>query len=182
VNEIRVHGRGGQGAVTATEMLARAFVQEGKYATGFPLYAAERRGAPVAAFLRVDDKPIRQRSGIYSPNCLLVIDPHLVYQPFVFNGIKPGTVLIWNTDRSVVEQLHKNIAVIGYVDALKIGMQEIGQPVTNTCMLGAFARTTGWVRLESILDSVAEQFSGDRLEKNLRCVKRGFEETVVQKF
>lgn len=182
MNEIRVHGRGGQGAVIATEMLARAFVQEGKYATGFPIYTFERRGAPVATFLRVNDKPIRLRSKVYSPNCLVVIDPYLTYRKFIFDGIKPDTLLVWNTGHSDVEQYHPNIATIGYVDALKIGMEEVGRPITNTCMLGAFARTTGWLKLESILDSLKEQFSGQMLERNLHCVTRGFEETTIKIF
>lgn len=181
MKEIRIHGRGGQGAVVAGRILVIAFAREGKWGSGFPTFGAERRGAPVMAFVRFDDKPVRERSRVYYPDCLVVIDPRLAHSTSIFNGIRPGGILIVNTAEPL-KQYHENLGVIGFVDATKIGLEEVGIPVTNTCMLGAFARTTGWVQLDSIVSSLGEYFSGDILNKNKRCVERGFEETQVVKF
>lgn len=184
MNEIRVHGRGGQGAVMAVRMLASALVRDGKYAASFPMFGSEQRGAPVAAFLRIDDKPIRERTQIYEPNCLIVVDPRLIKTRAqdIFSGLKPSGILVINASRATKELYSPNVSVVGFVDATRIGLQEIGAPVTNTCMMGAFARTTGWLKLDSILESLSDNFSGILLGKNIRCVKRGFDETTVVKF
>lgn len=182
MKEIRIHGRGGQGAVVAARIMVIAFVREGKWGSGFPTFGAERRGAPVMAFVRLDDRPVRERSRVYYPDCLVVIDPQLVRSTSIFDGIKRGGVLVLNAAEPVREKPHQNLGIIGFVDATKIGLEEVGMPITNTCMLGAFARTTGWVQLDSILSSLEEYFSGDILKKNQRCVERGFGETEVVKF
>lgn len=183
MNEVRVHGRGGQGAVMAVRMLASAVVHEGKYAASFPMFGSERRGAPVAAFLRIDEKPIRERTQIYQPNCLIVIDPRLIksYAQDIFSGLKPGGSLVINASLMAKELYSPNVGMVGFVDATRIGLEEIGTPVTNTCMMGAFARTTGWVQLDSILESLSDNFSGALLDKNIRCAKRGAEETTLIK-
>ena len=100
VKEIRFHGRGGQGAVTAAKMLASAAAEEGKCVASFPMYGFERRGMPVIAFTRVDDKPIREKTQIYTPDCLMVIDPTLLGLPNLFDGLKPGGVLILNSAKA----------------------------------------------------------------------------------
>jgi len=182
MKEIRIHGRGGQGAVVAARIMVIAFVREGKWGSGFPTFGAERRGAPVMAFVRLDDRPVRERSRVYYPDCLMVIDPLLVNNASIFDGIKPGGTLILNTAESSRKRYHVNLGVTGFVNATQIGLEEVGMPITNTCMLGAFARTTGWVQLDSILSSLEEYFSGDILKKNQRCVERGFGETEVVKF
>lgn len=165
-------------------MLTSAFVNEGKWASGFPVFGVERRGAPVAAFARFDDRPIREKTQIYSPDCLIVIDPRLIdsIRGVIFDGIKPDGILILNAPNPIKENLHKNLKTVGIVDATGIGLQEIGLPATNTCMLGAFARTTGWVHLESVIHSLSEYFGGEVLKKNIRCAERGFEEVVVEHF
>src|SRR4030043_188419 len=99
MKEIRIHGRGGQGAVLAARMLASAFVAEGKSVASFPMYGFERRGAPVVAFTRVDDKPIREKTQIYTPDCLVVIDPGLMKLPTLFTGLKTGGALIINSKK-----------------------------------------------------------------------------------
>lgn len=180
MKEVRFHGRGGQGAVVATQILATALVGEGKHAACFPSFGFERRGAPVAAFCRLDDKPIRRRTQIYHPDCLVVIDPLLIKSPQVFNGVREGLILVVNASEPMKAKCHEHLSVIGAVDATEIGLQEIGAPITNTCMLGAFACTTGWVRLDSLLSSLEEFFGGSMLEKNVRCVERGFKEAVVK--
>jgi 2-oxoacid:acceptor oxidoreductase gamma subunit (pyruvate/2-ketoisovalerate family) len=182
LKEIRLHGRGGQGVAAASRMLTSAFVNDGKWASGFPVFGVERRGAPIAAFARCDDGPIREKTQIYTPDCLIVIDSRLIRSPGIFEGIKPGGILVLNTPHMIEENPHKNLKMIGMVDATEVGLKEIGLPATNTCMLGAFARTTAWVELKSLIQSLNEYFDGEMLKKNIRCVERGFEEVVVVQF
>lgn len=179
MKEIRWHGRGGQGAVIAARMLAASFVREGRSAIAFPKFGFERRGAPVAAFTQVDDVPIRRKTQIYYPDCLIVIDPRLMKAVNVFEGIKENGVLVLDASQPMNEHYHKNIHVVGWVDATGISLEQMGRPITNTCMLGAFARTTGWIALGSILSAMEEYFKGSVLEKNVSCVRRGYDETQV---
>lgn len=179
MTEIRLHGRGGQGAVMLARMLAMAFVQEGKYAEAFPMYGVERRGAPVVAFLRVDNKCIREKTQIYHPDCLLVIDSRLIYTQDIFTGLKQGGILVINATKPTRELYSQNVELVGLVDATTVGLEEIGVPITNTSMMGAFARATGWIRLDSILSCLGQYFGGVILEQNRRCAKRGFEETEI---
>ena len=148
----------------------------------FPKVGAERRGAPVIAFTSFDDKPIRQKTQLYHPDCLIVIDPLLIRSVDVFEGLNAGGTLVIDAAELATEPYHKSLGVIGYVDATRIGLEEIGRPITNTCMLGAFARTTDWVRVDSILSSLEEYFSGSVLQKNKGCVQRGYEETRVIRY
>ena len=182
MKEIRWHGRGGQGAVIAARTLASALVREGKFSMAFPKFGPERRGAPVTSFNRFDDKVIREKTQIYHPECLIVIDPQLMRHVDVCEGIKPGCILVLDTAETTIERYHKNLDVIGTVNATRIGLEELERRITNTSMLGAFARTTGWVKLESIRDSLEEYFTGELLKKNIRCVERGYEETRVSTF
>jgi len=182
MKEIRWHGRGGQGAVVAARVLTTSFDREGKSAIAIPKFGAERRGAPVIAYTGFDDKPIRAKTQLYHPDCLIVIDPLLIRTADVFEGIRTNGILVIASTEPVTEQLHQNLGVVGFVDATRIGLEEIGRPITNTCMLGAFARTTDWVQLDSILRGLGEYFTGNILQKNIRCVQRGYEETRVIKF
>jgi len=162
--------------------LASVFDLEGKSAIAFPMFGFERRGAPVLAFNRFDDKIIREKTQIYHPHCVIVIDPRLMQSVDVFVGVKTSGILVLDASWRVKNQLHGKLEIIGSVDATGIGLEEIGKPITNTSMLGAFARTTGWVSIDSILKSLGEYFSGDILEKNLKCVRRGYEEASVKRF
>lgn len=178
MKEIRIHGRGGQGAVTAARMLASAFVIEGKYVASFPMYGFERRGAPVQAFTRMDDKPIREKTQVYEPDCMVVIDPTLLKLPTLFSGLKPEGILIVNSPKFDT-QADKNLKVAGVIDATKIAVEEIGRDIPNTCLCGAFAATTQWVQLDSIIKALGEYLSGDMLERNIRSVERGYREVKV---
>jgi 2-oxoacid:acceptor oxidoreductase gamma subunit (pyruvate/2-ketoisovalerate family) len=166
----------------AAEMLAAALVKEGKHAVAFPMFGFERRGAPLMAFVRFDDKPIRQRTQVYQPDCLIITDPTLGGAAGVFTGLREGGVLVLNAPHPPTENLHPNLARIGAVDATGIALRVIGKPITNTCMLGAFASATGWLGLDSLLDSLGDYFSGKLLEDNLRCAELGFQQTRVLEF
>lgn len=177
--EVRFHGRGGQGSVTAARILANAFVLEGKYGSSFPMFGFERRGAPVTAFLRFDDHPIKEKTQIYSPDCLVVLDSSLKNSPNVYDGLKPGGVLILNGPEPIKKRPHANIQLTGLVDAEKVAREEIGIPSPNTCMIGAFAAARGWIGLESVVASLEHYFSGHILEGNIRSARRGFHEVEV---
>ena len=179
--EIRLHGRAGQGARMAAEILASALVLAGKHASAFPMFGAERRGAPITAFLRFDDKPVRLTTQIYEPDCLVVLDPAQL-KPATFTGLKPKGILVLNTSKPITDRMHPNLAVLGFTDATAIALEEIGRPIVNTCMLGVFAKTTGWISLDSILPSLEEYFSGSLLENNVKAVREGFERTQVINF
>ncbi len=178
--EVRWHGRGGQGAVTSVELLALAAIEEGKYAQGFPSFGPERRGAPVAAFNRVDDKRIRIRSGIYHPDTVVVLDEGLVGLVNVADGLKPKGVLIINTSKTpaAVRKVLKYKGKIATVDATAIARKELGVPITNTTMLGALIRMTDIVKLDSLKVPVDHRF-GRIAQKNLTAMKRAFDEVNV---
>ncbi len=182
MKEIRFHGRGGQGAVLAARMLASAFVAEGKYVANFPMYGFERRGAPVVAFTRIDDKPIREKTQIYTPDCLIVIDPGLLTLPTLFTGLQKNGVFILNSPKKELKQPNENVKTGGLVNATSIAVQEIGRDIPNTCLLGAFAAATGWLKLESILACLSDYLSGDILQRNLKSAERGYKEVEVIKW
>lgn len=182
MKEIRFHGRGGQGVVMAAQILGAAFVSEGKYATSFPLFGVERRGAPVASFLRFDDMPIREKSKIYFPDCLVVFDSSQIGASDTFNGVKQGSTLLVNMSEPIQEKPHKNFGTIATVNASKIALEEIGIPASNTCMLGAFVCVTGWIALDHVISVLSDFFSGERLEKNIASCVRGFRETKTTKW
>ena len=178
--EIRWHGRGGQGAVTSVELLALSAIEEEKYAQGFPSFGPERRGAPVTAFNRVDDKQIKIRSGIYHPDVVVVLDESLVGLVDVAEGLKPTGILLVNTTKTLAE-LKKNIRFEGRIatcDGTGIAWKELGVPITNTTMLGALVKLTGAVKLESLDSPIKERF-GRIAPKNQAAAKRAYEEVRI---
>jgi 2-oxoacid:acceptor oxidoreductase gamma subunit (pyruvate/2-ketoisovalerate family) len=182
MKEIRFHGRGGQGAVLAAKMLASAAAIEGKCVGSFPMYGFERRGMPVVAFTRFDEEQIREKSQIYTPDCLMVIDPTLLKLNGLFGGLKPGGVLILNSKTPPDARLSENLELAGTVNATRIAVEEIGRDIPNTCLLGALAAATGWLKLDSVIKGLAEYFEGDILKKNIRNAERGYEEVKVKKW
>ncbi|MBW2368106.1 MAG: 2-oxoacid:acceptor oxidoreductase family protein [Deltaproteobacteria bacterium] len=179
--EIRFHGRGGQGAVMAGKVLAKALGEEGKVVKAIPSFGFERRGAPVESYLRYDDKPIRKITNIYHPDCIVCLDPTLPRAVDIFNGMNNDGVWVQATKKSI-EQLDvpETVSRIGLCDAVGLAMEILGRPITNTIMLGVLAKTTGIVSLESLskgMESVA--FRDALLEKNVEAVQRGYEETTV---
>jgi 2-oxoacid:acceptor oxidoreductase gamma subunit (pyruvate/2-ketoisovalerate family) len=143
------------------------------------MFGFERRGAPVTAFLRFDDNPIKEKTQIYNPDCLIVLDSSLKTSSFVYEGLKPEGVLILNGAEPIDQRPHEHVQRVGLIDAEAVARQELGIPSPNTCMIGAFAAATGWVNLESVLASLGHYFSGEILEKNIRSAQRGFHEAKV---
>jgi phenylglyoxylate dehydrogenase gamma subunit len=183
MHEIRIHGRGGQGAVLAGAILATALVQEGKHVVAVPSFGFERRGAPVASFLRVDSAPIRQMTNIYRPDCILCIDPTVGRAVDVFDGITDDAVLVQATARPLAElELPGRVACVGLCDAVSLALAIFGRPITNTIMLGAFARTTGLVSLEALRFAVTHStFRDAGLKSNLDGLDAGFAQTTVHR-
>lgn len=179
--EMRFHGRGGQGAVMASKILAKALVEEGHVVKAIPSFGFERRGAPVSAFLRFGDKEIRQVTNIYNPDCIVCIDPTLSKSVDIFEGINDNAVLIQATKKDISElSFPDTLSKVGTCDAFGLAMDIIGRPITNTIMLGVFAKTTGLVSVDSInkaMESVA--FRDAALNKNITAVKLGYERTTV---
>ena len=171
--EIRFHGRGGQGAVTAAEMLAKAAGHDGKYVQAFPSFGPERRGAPVRAFCRIDNKPITIRSEVYEPDYLVVLEPSLL-DIDVKEGMKKGSVLVVNSDKIVANVDGRKAYSF---DATNMALKTIGKDIVNTAILGAFAKATKVVTLESLLKVVAEKFPGKLGELNSRMVSEAYEQT-----
>jgi len=180
--EVRFHGRGGQGVVTAAKILANAFVQQGKFGSSFPMFGFERRGAPVTAFMRFDEDPIREKTQIYNPDCLVVLDPSQKDSPIVYSGLKADGVLILNTKESIDKKPHKDLGLMGLIDAETIALEEIGISSPNTPIVGAFAAATGWIPIELILSGLEQYFRGNILKGNIRCAERGFHEVEVIKW
>ena len=168
--EIRFHGRGGQGAVTAASVLARAAGFDDKYAQGFPAFGVERRGAPVRAFCRISEKPINTRSQIYSPDIVIVLDQSLMHLPEITDGLKPESIIIVNGKQDKTSLKQK----VHFYDATSLALKILGKDIVNTAMLGVFAKKTKLVSLDSILKAVGENFSGKVLELNTRLVKEAY--------
>ena len=179
--EVRFHGRGGQGAVTAAAMLAAALLEEGKYAVSIPSFGFERRGAPVVSFLRCSDREIRQLTNIYTPDCLICVDPTLAKSVDIFAGLKPGGTLVQATHKPLDEVvLSDAVGVVGLCDAISIALEVFKRPITNTLMLGAFARTTGIVSLDALKRSLEDSdFRDAGLRQNMVALERGYNETTV---
>lgn len=181
MHEIRFHGRGGQGAVLATKILAKALVQEGKFIKAVPSFGFERRGAPVTSFLRFDDKDIRQTTNIYHPDWIVCIDPTLFKTVDIFHGVRDGGTLVQATAKDIGElPIPKHIRRVGLCNAFHISLEVIGRPITNTIMLGALVRTTDVVSLDSLRTALEEvAFRDAALGKNIEAVSRGYDETRV---
>lgn len=179
--EVRWHGRGGLGAVTSAELVARAAVSEGKYAQSFPSFGPERRGAPVVAFLRVSDEFIRVRTAIYYPDVVVVLDARLLRAVDVTSGLKDGGKIIVNS-RRLPRELKSEFGYkwpVATVNATRIALETIGMPITNTAMIGALLRVVGVVRMDSVVAQLEERFAL-RARGNIEAMKRAYGETVIE--
>ena len=175
--QIRIHGRGGQGVVTAAELLSIAAFVEGRHAQAFPSFGSERTGAPVVAFCRIDHRPIRVREPIVEPDAVIVQDPTLVHQVALFDGLRSdGWVLLNSAHRSSELGLADLEARLGAgrvraVPATELAREHLGRPLPNAVLLGAFAALTGVVSIASIAMAIGERFSGAAADGNIRAAR-----------
>jgi 2-oxoacid:acceptor oxidoreductase gamma subunit (pyruvate/2-ketoisovalerate family) len=179
LKEFRWHGRGGQGAWTASELLARAAIHEGKYIQSFPEFGPERMGAPVKAYTRISDEPIRLHCAVYNPNLAIVMDPTLLTTVPVTEGLGETGILILNTPKdpkTMKEELKMTKGNVWTIPATEIAMRVLGRAITNTAMLGVVARATGVVKMESIEKAVHERFPEPLAEKNMGVIKEAYKE------
>jgi len=175
LKEVRIHGRGGQGSVTAAELLAVAAFEDGKFSQAFPFFGVERRGAPVTAFARISDKKIRLRSQIYEPDYVIVQDPTLISAVDVTAGLKPNGIVVVNSEKPADDIGIGKEMDVRTIDATGIALDIIGRPIVNTTLLGAFAGATGEISIESIKRSVLERFPGKIGETNVEAAMRAYE-------
>jgi pyruvate ferredoxin oxidoreductase gamma subunit len=171
--QVRIHGRGGQGVVTAAELLSVAAFLEGKHAQAFPSFGSERTGAPVVSFCRIGDKEIRLREPILEPDALIVQDPTLFKAIDVLQGLKPDGYLLVNTNKGLDEPHLADVAArlpkdhARVVPASELALKHIGRPVPNAALLGAFAALTGIVHFHSVASAIREAFPGKIGEANI---------------
>jgi len=178
--EMRFHGRGGQGAVTSAELLARTAIHLGRYAQAFPSFGPERRGAPVVAFCRIDDRPIRLRTNVNHPDLVLVLDPSILRLVDVTAGLKEDGVIVSNT-RFTGMEIRVELGIlhaIATVDATRIALEELGVPITNTTMLGALLKADEIFPPAELTEALRARF-GRVSEKNIQALMRAYEETQV---
>ncbi|AGK60356.1 pyruvate ferredoxin oxidoreductase, gamma subunit [Archaeoglobus sulfaticallidus PM70-1] len=174
--EVRFHGRGGQGVVTAADMLAVAGFKDGYYTLSFPTFGAEKRGTPVASFLRLSDEPIVSRDEIYYPDYVVVMDPTVIGPVKVDAGIKSDGKIIANYPKGP-EELKESMGVdveVYTINATRMAMEHLGRPITNTAMVGAFVGATGIIKIDSVLETVREWFSGELAEKNAKLITEAY--------
>jgi len=172
--------QGRPGAVTAVELLAQAAIGVGKYAQGFPSFGPERRGAPVAAFSRIDDKKIKVRSGIYQPDVVVILDSSLIGLVNVTDGLKPDGILIVNTvkpPQDIKNELNFS-GTVATIDATAIARQELGVPIANTTMIGALLKMIKVMELDSLKGTLDHRF-GRLAQKNLSAMNRAYEEIKI---
>jgi pyruvate ferredoxin oxidoreductase gamma subunit len=162
--EVRLHGRGGQGAVTAADLLALAAFEEGRYAQSFPSFGSERTGAPVVSYCRLGDREIRTREPVVSPHCLIVIDPTLLHQVDLFSGLRAGGYVVVNSTKSLRALGLREPPTFCDPDhalavpATEVARRQIGRPLPNAGLLGAFAALTGEIALDSLSAAIRERF------------------------
>ena len=179
ITEVRWHGRGGQGSWTASEVLARTAIYEGKYIQSFPEFGPERMGAPVTAFTRISTKPIRIHCAVYEPDVVVVLDPTLLKTVPVTSGISEDGVMIINSadkPAKVRETLKTEKGKLWTIPATQIALKILGMPITNTAMLGTVAKATNLVALDSIQITLKERFRPDLAEKNFAVIKQAYNE------
>lgn len=173
--EIRIHGRGGQGNVAAAELLSIAAFKDGKFSQAFPSFGAERIGAPVQAFVRIDDKKVRTREDVRTPDYLIIQDEFLIETVPVLDGLKPDGLIVINSDRLPEDLNIKTTATIVTIPATEIALEIIGRPIPNAVMIGAFCSVTGLVSLTAVQEAIMGKFPGKVGENNVAALERAHE-------
>ena len=184
--EVRIHGRGGQGVVTAAELLSVAAFDEGRHAQAFPSFGSERTGAPLVSFCRIADTPIRSREPVAEPDALIVQDPTLLHQVDLFAGLGPSAYALINTEHGV-DSLGLGDFADGFepgrlltVAATAIAREHLGRPLPNAALLGGFAALTGRLRLDSVAAAICERFHGASGEGNVAAAEACFADVREQ--
>ncbi len=179
--QIRIHGRGGQGVVTAAELLSVAAFDQGHHAQAFPSFGSERTGAPVVAFCRIDEREIRLREPVLEPDVLIVQDPTLLHQVDVFQGLKPDGYVLINSKHSLDELGLADIALrfrrerLTTVPATEIAIKHLGRPLPNAVLLGGFAALSGLITLDAVAHAIRDKFSGKVAAGNVAAATEAFE-------
>jgi pyruvate ferredoxin oxidoreductase gamma subunit len=177
--EIRVHGRGGQGNVAAAELLSIAAFKDGKFSQAFPSFGAERVGAPVQAFVRIDDKKIRTREDVRHPDYLIVQDENLLETVPILDGLKPDGLILVNSEKKAEDLQLKTTASVVTIPATEIALEIIGRPIPNAIMIGAFCSVTGLLSLDAVQEAIMGKFPGRVGENNVAALERAHE--IMQK-
>ncbi len=180
--EIRIHGRGGQGAVIASEVLASAFFKEGKFVQAFPAFGVERRGAPVMAFTRVDEQPIRIRNYIYEPDHVIILDPTLIESTQVDEGLKENGWIVINSEHPPKHFGRFSRFRVATVDANRVAVEfKLGTPtapIVNTAILGAFAKVADLISLDAVVEAVKESVPSNKAG-NAAAAKEAYERVKI---
>ena len=178
MTQIRIHGRGGQGVVTAAELIAMAAFFDGKQAQAFPSFGVERTGAPIEAFARIAEKPIRTREHIYRPDILIIQDPTLISTVDVAKGCDKNTKVIVNSAKDITDlKINLPVKNIFILDATAIALKEIGRNIVNTVILGALSRSTGIITLESLKKAIKQKFASkgeEIINKNIKAIEKAY--------
>jgi pyruvate ferredoxin oxidoreductase gamma subunit len=178
--QVRIHGRGGQGVVTAAELLSVAAFREGCFAQAFPSFGSERTGAPVVAFCRIADAEIRSHEPITSPDAVIIQDPTLLHQVDVFSGLGDDGYLLINSSHSFATLglgafvTRFRAARLRTVPATDIAREIVGRPIANAVLLGSFAALTGVVSIDAVSAAIRERFAGALAERNVAGAERAF--------
>lgn len=177
MKEIRLHGRGGQGVVSSAELIVHAAIENGKFASCFPFFGFEKKGGPVAAFVRISEEKIRPKCEVYTPDCIIVVDPTIANSVNVFDGLKPGGLAFLNCEAPSAIGFPPGLKEYGWLDATAISMEIFGRALPNTVMLGAFAAVSSWVDTDT-LSRLATELWGP---KNADAVRLGSESVNLVK-
>lgn len=176
--QVRIHGRGGQGVVTAAEMLSIAAFRRGKHAQAFPSFGSERTGAPVVAYCRIDEREIRVREPILAPDALIIQDPTLLHQVDVFAGLKPGGCILINSARTFaalglgdIERAYRTHTV----PATELALKFVGRPLPNAALLGAFAAVSEVLTLDAVAGAIGEKFPHKLAAANIAAATAAYE-------
>ncbi|HEY7303780.1 MAG TPA: 2-oxoacid:acceptor oxidoreductase family protein [Bryobacteraceae bacterium] len=178
--QVRIHGRGGQGVVTAAEILSIAAFLEGKHAQAFPTFGSERMGAPVTAFCRIDDHPIRLREPIVAPDALIIQDATLLHRVPLFDGLADSSYLLINSTQAFEELAIREFAKplprerCCTLPATRLGLEHVGRPIPNAALLGGFAAISEILTIDSIADAIRRKFSGRVGEKNVEAARAAY--------
>ncbi len=179
--EVRIHGRGGQGAVTAAEMLSIAAFLEGRHAQAFPSFGSERTGAPVTSYCRIDDREIRTREPISEPDALIIQDPTLLHQVDVFSGLSPEGYVLINSTRGIGElglsELEDRFQPerLLTVPATDLAREHLGRPLPNAVLLGGFAALSGLISIGAVAAAIRQKFAGSIGERNVSAAEAAFD-------